>query len=101
MPASLQNQIEGVRDQIRNKELEILDLKQKLRELKEKRAPSKMKLCEETYIENTHQPRPVLVRMFVNEHKISVATASSYYSAIKQRVACRCRAQEAEQAKEE
>ncbi len=30
MPASLQNQIEGVREQIREKELEILDLKQKL-----------------------------------------------------------------------
>ena len=101
MPASLQNQLEAVRDQIRKKDLEILDLNQKLRELKEKRAPSKMKLCEETYIENIHQPRPVLVRMFVNEHKISAATASSYYSAIKQRVACRRRAQEAVEAKEE
>ncbi len=57
-----------------------------------------MKLCEETYIENIHQPRPVLVQMFVNEHKASVATASSYYSAIRQRVARRRRAEEAEQA---
>jgi predicted DNA-binding protein (UPF0251 family) len=98
MPASLRDQIEGVREQIREKELEILDLKQKLRELKEKRAPSKMNLCEETYIENIHQPRPVLVRMFVNEHNVSVVTASSYYSAIKQRVARLRSAEEAEQA---
>jgi len=96
MPASLQNQIESVRDQIREKDLEILDLKERLRELKEKRAPSKMKLCEATYMENIHQPRPVLVRMFVNEHKIPAATASSYYSAIRQRVVRRRRAEEAE-----
>jgi hypothetical protein len=101
MPASLEHQIEGIRDQIRKRDLEILDLKLQLRELKAKRAPSKMKLCEVTYIENIYQPRPVLVRMFVNEHKISAATASSYYSAIKQRVARRRRAEEAEWAKEE
>lgn len=57
-----------------------------------------MNLCEETYIENIHQPRPVLVRMFVNEHNVSVVTASSYYSAIKQRVARLRSAEEAEQA---
>lgn len=101
MPASLEQQIASVRDEIRKKDLEILDLKQRLRDLKDKRAPSKMKQCEATYIEHIDQPRSVVIRMFVNEHKLSAPIASSYYSAIKQRVARRRRAEEAESAKEE
>jgi hypothetical protein len=96
MPASLESQIASVREQIREKELEILNLKQKFTALKEKRPPSKLKLCEETYLENIDQPRSVVVRMFVNEHKLSAQTASSYYSSIKQRVARRRSTEEAE-----
>ena len=92
--ATVQSEIDRIREEIRTHEVAILGLKQQLAEQKGKLPKSKMALAEEIYLKHQDEPRAEVIKTFSNELGLSVQVASSYYSTVKSRVARRERAEE-------
>jgi hypothetical protein len=92
--ATVQTEIENVREEIRVHEVAIWELKQKLSDLKLNLPKSKMAQAEEIFVGNEDKPRAEIIKLFSNRLGLSVQVASLYYSTVKGRVARRRRAEQ-------